>query len=138
MLSSNLHTYLLAQGFGLYFFIMAIILFSRREYYRVKLVQESSYPSVLSCSLLLFVGIFLVLLHNEWVLLPRVMVTVVCWTFLIRAVLLLAAPERMLAINRKICMGKGYYVCILIMGVLGVLLMTRGIYLYAVHAGVLS
>ncbi len=130
MLNSPLHTYLLAEAFGLYFIIMSIILLSRENYYRKLMTKESHYPSFLSCSLSLFVSIILVLIHNFWVWQPRLLVTLVCWAYLLRNVLLIAYPERFLAFIRRICMSKTYYLMLLGMAILGTILLVRGSMLF--------
>jgi hypothetical protein len=130
MIGSTFQSYLFAQAFGLYFVIMAVMLLSRENYYRNKLTQEPSYPSFLSCSLALFISILLVLLHNVWVFQPRVAVTIVCWLFLIRSVLWLSMPERMFELTKKVCLGKRYYVLIILMMLVGIAMMVRGSYLY--------
>lgn len=129
MLGSPLHTYLLAQAFGLYFIILAIIFASRENYYR-KMLQEQPYPSFLSCSLSLFISILLVLVHNIWVFAPRVVVTLVCWGFFIRTILLISYPEYMSALIRKLCTGKGYYIGLALVGLLGIILLARGTMLF--------
>lgn len=137
MLSSSLHSYLLAEAFGLYLVIVSIILLSRENYYRNRIMQAPTYPSFLSCSIALFIGIFLVLIHNIWVLQPRVVVTILCWAFLIRAVLLLSAPEQMFMITRKLCTGKSYYFVVLFMAILGIWLMGKSSYLYMLKVGII-
>jgi len=130
MIGSPFQSYLFAQAFGLYFVIMAVILLSRKNYYRNRLMQKPTYPSLLSCSLSLFIAILFVLLHNIWVMQPKVYVTLVCWLFLIRSILWLSIPERMFAFSKKIYSGKGYYLLIAFMLFMGVMLMAKGSYLY--------
>lgn len=130
MLNSPLYTYLLAEAFGLYFIIMSIILLSRENYYRKLMTKEPHYPSLLSCSLSLFLSILLVLIHNFWALQPRLLVTLVCWAYLIRNVLLIAYPERFFGALRRVCMGKTYYLALLGMAVLGIILLVRGSMLF--------
>ena len=130
MLNSPLHSYLLAEAFGLYFVIISIVLLSRENYYRKLMTQEPRYPSLLSCSLSLFLSIFLVLVHNLWVAQPRVIVTLVCWGYLLRNVLLIAYPELLFGLTRKICTGKLYYLGLFAMAALGILLLIRGSFLF--------
>ncbi len=130
MLNSPLHSYLLAEVFGLYFIIMSIVLLSRENYYRKLMVQEPRYPSLLSCSLSLFISIFLVLIHNLWVMQPRVLVTIVCWCYLLCNVLLIAYPEWVFKCTRQVCMSKMYYVVLFCMAMSGVILLIRGTFLF--------
>lgn len=130
MLNSPLHSYLLAEAFGLYFIIMSIVLLSRENYYRKLMTQTPRYPSLLSCSLSLFISILLVLVHNLWVAEPRVIVTVVCWAFLLRNVMLIAYPEWVFGAIRKVCAGKMYYFILFVMAALGVILLLRGSVLF--------
>lgn len=136
MIHSPLHSYILAEGFGLYFIIFSIILLSRENYYRQRMAESIEYPSLLTCSLSLFISILLVLIHNLWVPDPRVIVTIICWIFLTRNILLIACPERMAMIVRKMCQGRSYYVWLGSLSIFGILLLTRGSYLmmfYQLH-----
>ncbi len=133
----NLHSFLFSQVFGLYFVIMSIILISRAEYYK-ELVGKLKKPGagvMVGASLSLFIGLFLVVTHNIWALQPRVVVTMICWLFVIKSVLWLSAPERMLKMAKKVWSGKRhYYVCIFML-ILGVYMMARGFYIFMAEAG---
>jgi hypothetical protein len=134
-----LQSFVLAQVFGMYLLIMTLVLFTRADYYR-SLVQEIQTPGVaimLHASLSLFIGFFLVIIHNIWVLEPRVLVTVLCWLFLIKAIAWLVAPVHMLTLAKRVCAGKGYYVAIGLMALLAFIMMTRAFYLYVHYAGVM-
>ena len=137
--NSSVESFLLAQTFGLYMTIQAIILLSRASYYRelIAKMKEPGFASLVGCSITLMLGIFLVLIHNVWVMHPRVMVTVVCWIILIKSILWLAAPERMLNIAKRACAGKGYHIAVVLMGCFGLSLISKGFYVYIVNAGVI-
>jgi hypothetical protein len=130
MLNSPLHSYLLAEAFGLYLVIMSVILLSRENYYRKLMTQEPHYPSLLSCSLSLLISIFLLLIHNLWGLHPRLVVTLVCWLYFIRNILLIAYPEWVFKVIRQICVGKMYYLTLFMMATAGVLLLIRGSFIF--------
>jgi hypothetical protein len=139
MVGSALHSFIFAQVFGLYFVIMAIILLSRADYYKamIKKLKAPTAGGMLAASLWLFVSLFLVVMHNIWVVGPRTYITLICWLFFIRSVLWLAAPERMLHLLKKIWSGKGHYVVCVVMMLIGIYLMLRGFYLFVDDAGAL-
>ena len=139
MFDSPLYSFLLAQIFGLYLVIQAVILLSRASYYRALMVsiKETSLAIFAVSSIRLILGIVLVLIHNRWVMGPVVYVTMMCWLVLIKSVLWLAAPERMLALSKKICAGNMYYPIILCAAVAGVLFMVRGFFVFMLWTGAL-
>ncbi len=132
MIGSPLHSFIFAQVFGLYFVVMSIILLSRADYYKAmigKLKLPLPWVSMVA-SLSLFVSLFLVVMHNIWVFGPRVYITLLCWFFLIKSVLWLAVPERMLALLKKLWAGKGHYIACVVMIIVGMYMMVRGFYLF--------
>ena len=126
------HTLLLAQAIGLYLFIMAIIMLSRAEYYRNMLTHinagDSKIFSVATSSLA--VGIFLVLIHNIWIWESEVLVTMIGWLVLIKSVICLSFPESMANLCNKVYAGWGYYAVAGITGIVGMLLISHGFYLF--------
>ncbi|MDX2346480.1 MAG: hypothetical protein QNK11_06400 [Legionella sp.] len=139
MIGSYFQSFLFAQVFGLYFVIMSIILISRADYYKV-MIGKLKTPGpglMMTASLSLFVSLFLVVVHNIWVFGPRVYVTIICWLFLIKSVCWLAAPERMLAMAKKLWAGRGHYVISVIVFIIGIYMMVRGFYVFMLDAGAL-
>jgi hypothetical protein len=123
------HTILIEQVFGLYLLIMAIIFLSRAKYYRELARNINVSGSVfLASSIELMLGLFLVIIHNFWVWEPRLVVTVICWVVLVRAIIWLAFPEAMVERTKKLAAGPWYYVVSVAMAALGVYLMTTGFY----------
>jgi hypothetical protein len=137
MIGSPLHSFIFAQVFGLYFVTIAIILISRADYYKALVKKLKAPPSgiAMTASLSLFVSLFLVVMHNIWILGPRVYITIICWFFLLKSVLWLAAPERMLGLIKKMWAGKGHYVVCVLMIIVGMYMMIRGFYLFMDDAG---
>ena len=132
MLGSHLHSFLFSQVFGLYFVIMSIIFISRADYYKALIAKIKTPGSgvMMTSALCLFIGLFLVVMHNIWEFKPRVVVTIVCWLFVIKSVLWLASPERMLKLAKKMWKGKGHVVMCVVMLFFGIYMMTRGFYLF--------
>ena len=139
MFDSPLYSFLLAQIFGLYLVIQAVILLSRASYYRALMasIKDPGFAIFAVSSIRLILGIVLVLIHNRWVIGPVVYVTMMCWLVLIKSVLWLASPERMLALSKKICAGNMYYPTILCMAVAGALFMVRGFFVFMLWKGAL-
>lgn len=132
MIGSLFHSFMVAQVLGLYMLITAIILLSRANYYK-ELIQQLEYNNVaiwISASISLMLGIFLVIIHNIWVLEPRLLVTIICWIILIKSVLWLAIPEKMLELTKRCYSGSGYYITLVIMVIIGILILTKGFYLF--------
>jgi hypothetical protein len=138
MLGSSLHSFLFAQVFGLYFVIMSIIMISQADYYKAMIGKLNAPPPgmMMTASLSLFVSLFLVVTHNIWIFGPRVYITLICWLFLIKSVLWLAVPEKMLQMLKKLWAGRGHYVVCVVMMIVGMYMMIRGFYLFMNHSGV--
>ncbi|WP_133127413.1 hypothetical protein [Legionella nagasakiensis] len=132
MFGALFHSYLLAQIFGLYMIITAIILLSKVSFYRemIQNLQANNVSIVCSASFGLMLGLFLILVHNIWVWEPRVVITIISWFILIKSVLWLAMPESLLHWSKKVYAGPGYYVAVVILFVVGFFLLTKGFYFY--------
>lgn len=126
------HSYVLAQVFGLYFVIMAIIMLSRVSYYR-ELIATLIQPTVgmmVGTSFGLLLGLLLIIVHNIWVLEPRVIITLIGWLIVIKSILWLAVPEAMVRLSKQVYSGSGYYFTCGVMLLIGIFLMTKGFYLW--------
>lgn len=128
---SLFHSFLLSQVLGLYLIIMAVSIMSRAKHIRdiVNRLDPNSFSVFASASGMLLFGLFAVTIHNYWSWHPFVLVTIVCWLILIRAVLWLAFPEKMIKITKKVVNGAGCYVVTIVALIVGVLLLSRGTYL---------
>ncbi len=135
MFSHLFHTFLLSQIFGLYMVVMAIILLCRMRFYRsiVAGMKAQSSALIICASFGLLLGLFLVLIHNFWVMEPRVVITLLAWFILIKSILWLSLPEQMVAMSQKLFSGMGYYFVVLILAIVGIFLMTKGFYLSIHH-----
>jgi len=122
------HSFLIAQVFGLYLVILAVIMLGQAKYYRalIATMEEKSISMFSSTLVWLLIGLFLILIHNLWVLEPRVLVTLLGWIIVVKSVFWLAAPKSMMRFSKKVCAGSGYYISAIITGIFGVLLMTKG------------
>lgn len=131
----SLHTLFLAQAIGLYLVIVAIVMLARAGYYRDLLthVKVGSSAIVVAATLGLILGILLVLVHNLWIWQSEVLITLVAWCVLIKSVLWLSFPEFMVDLTHKVYAGWGYYVIAIIAGIIGVVLMAHGFYLFQGH-----
>ena len=132
MFGTLFHTVLLAQIFGLYLVITATIFLSRVRFFRDLVSSMSAQSGVVFVSSIfgLMLGLFLVDIHNIWVWNPRVAVTILCWSMLLRSVMWLSMPEKAVAITKKVVAGPGYYVAVLFMAIVGIYLLTIGFYKY--------
>ncbi|MBA2656197.1 MAG: hypothetical protein H0U70_04345 [Tatlockia sp.] len=131
-MNESLHSLFLAQALGLYLLIVAIVMLSRAGYYRNMLanIKIGSPAIVIGAIVGLIVSIPLVLLHNIWVWESEVLITLVAWFLLIKSVLWLSLPEFMIKLTRRMYSGWGYYVAIAFVGIIAILLITHGFYLF--------
>ena len=132
-------SFLAGEVFSLYMLIIAIIFWSQADYYRslIANVKEPGLGVMLFAALSLFIGLFLVLTHNDWVFEPRVSVTILSWLFLMQSVAWLAAPIQMLKLIKRICSGKGYYLMLIVLATFGLILISKGFYLFIHLSGAL-
>jgi len=132
----SLHTFFLAQIMGLYMVVMPIILLQRRELYR-KIISGIDKPNLalmLGSTFGLVLGLVLVDVHNIWVYEPQVVVTIVSWLILIKSVLWLAMPEKMIALCKKTTKSEWFYVQIGVTTLLGIFLLAKGFFLFTPSA----
>ncbi|HBI22447.1 MAG TPA: hypothetical protein DDY37_07705 [Legionella sp.] len=130
----------LAQLLGLYFLIMAIVLYSRVAFYRrlIQRIDPESGTIVLAASIGLLLGIFFVGVHNVWVWGLGVGLTIICWGILLVSLLWLFAPVRMTLLTQALFLGRRYYFVVAFMALLGVALMSRSASVYVMHLQALA
>ncbi|QRN03337.1 hypothetical protein GH742_05355 [Legionella sp. MW5194] len=128
----SLHSLLISQVLGFYLLIVAIVMLTRAGYYRNLMtnLHEGSHAILIGATFSLIIGIILVLVHNLWVWDEEVIITIIAWLILIKSVLWLAFPEKMMAFSRSFYAGPGYYITAGIALVLGIVLLAYGFYLY--------
>ena|SRR3990167_1668119 len=132
MLNDTLHSLFLAQAIGLYLLIVGIIMISRAKYYQDLLshIKVGNSTIVLAGSFGLIVGISVVLVHNIWIWESELVITLVGWALLIKSILWLSFPEKMVKYAIKLYSGMGYYIVSVLAMLGGILLMTHGFYLF--------
>lgn len=130
-----LYTFVLSQMFGLFALIIVIVMLNRREYYRKMIFAlKANNPVIITTAMFsLILGIFLVYTHNIWELKYRVVVTTICWAIFVNSVFWLTVPEKMLAMMKRVFSGNGYYWLISLLGVVGCILLGRGVMLYILN-----
>jgi hypothetical protein len=132
MANPYLYSYILSQIFGVYLVIIAIIFASRADYYKsiINNINPNSFGVILGGASGLLLGIFLVTIHSIRGKFALDLLSVFFWFILIKSIFVLSFPEQVIAFNKKICSGNGYYVAVVIWALLGILLMANGYYLY--------
>lgn len=121
-----LHSDLIAQGLGLYFIIMAIIMLGRANYYQNMIVNMRSNNGTvyLIGALGLALGISLVLVHSVFLWEPALLVTIISWLILIKSIVWLSVPEFMIRTASRFYESRPrYYMAGISLFVLGVILM---------------
>ncbi|BCA96469.1 hypothetical protein TUM19329_28300 [Legionella antarctica] len=133
MVREYFHTFILSQVFGVYLILLAIILASRARHYKkvLKNINPNGFGILVGGSFGLLLGLFLVTIHNFWDgQFATDLLSIFLWFILIKSILILSFPEKVITLSQKLYSGKGYYVMIIIMAVIGVILMANGYYLY--------
>jgi hypothetical protein len=138
MLNQHYYSFLLSQILGSFLFLIGIIIMGRMYYYRKILLQLQAEDPIIPvvAGLTLFLGIVLVVTHNVWELNRTTVVTVLCWLILIKGLLWLALPEKMLAMTKRVSSGAGYYWYIVGLLVTGVIFLGKGMELFILHRSV--
>ncbi|ARG97114.1 hypothetical protein [Legionella micdadei] len=126
----HLHSLILAQIIGLYLLIMAIIMLMRRQAYLayVEKLQPSSGVIIMTASLALIIGLFIIVVHNRWTFAPDVVITILGWLIAIKSILWLAVPEKMVSSTRAVYETNWYYLIVALIAIIGIFLITIGFY----------
>jgi uncharacterized membrane protein len=128
MVPSPLHSYIIEQVLGLYMLIMAIIMIARADYYR-KLVYDMTADKntlFVSAMFTLIFGLILIVVHNNWIMRFDLLVTIIAWLIVIKAILWLALPEYMMGVSKKLYKDNMYYVMAVVAGIIGIILLIHG------------
>lgn len=118
----------LAQIFGIYFLLMAIVMVTQPKRFKelVSHLQSDNNAVFLASLLSCFLGITLVVVHTYWAWNWRLLITCIAWLTLIKSLLWLVMPDFMLSMAQKMYSGKAYYVGIVIMTIIGIFLLYHG------------
>tara|TARA_Y100000588_G_C14114328_1_gene864414 strand:- start:96 stop:533 length:438 start_codon:yes stop_codon:yes gene_type:complete len=132
MVIEHVHSVLFAQVIGTYLIILSIIMLAKTRHYRDAILRVDPYsPSIFFAgAAALLLGCFMIVVHNVWVLQPRVVVTVLGWIVFVKSILWLSFPVFMCALRKKIVLSPMYYILVFVLFVVGVFLFTRGFYLH--------
>ena len=132
MKNPALHTYFLAQIMGLYLVIVPVIILHRREMYRsiLKSMDKPNLTIIMGSTVGLILGLILVDVHNIWVMKPHVVVTIVARAVLLKSILWLSMPERMIAYCKKAAKSSLFYVELGLMCLLCIYLLANGFFLF--------
>lgn len=135
MLNQHYYSFLLSQILGSFLFIVAIIIMGRMFYYRKIILQIQPQDPIIPvvAGLSLFLGIILVVTHNNWAWDRSTGVTILCWIIFIKGLVWLALPEKMLALTKRICSGRGYYWWIVMTLLIGVVFLGKGMQLFILN-----
>lgn len=137
MNTDKIFTYGLAELFGLFIFIFAVALYSRRDYYRkVFLNIHDDNPVIMLAALCeLFIGIILIGLHGMEIFKFKLGITIICWLVFINSLFWLMMPEKMLATTKKIIKGRGLYLLVSLSIIFGLMLFFRSSELVIINYG---
>lgn len=127
-----LHSLLLEQIFGFYLLITAIIMVARASYFRqlINNLQGNNPLIMFMAFFSLLLGIAMVVVHNLWFWNIEIIITLIAWSIVIKAILWLSIPERMLDLLRCVYNGPYYYFTAAFTAVIAILLLAHGFYLW--------
>lgn len=117
----------LAKLLGVYMLIVAVIWLFRRNQFETSIKDIFNSPGVLALagSLSLLAGLSIVIGHNIWDYHWRVVITILGYIAVAKGVLRLAFPEQAQRwVN--VVLSRGYWIGILIVGLLGLFLTYHG------------
>jgi hypothetical protein len=131
MAHSPLHSFIIEQVLGLYLLIMAIIIAARTGYYRnvVKDLVANKALVLVSASFTLVIGLIMIVIHNLWLVRFDLLVTIIAWLIVIKAILWLAFPEFMANLIKKFT-KTGMYIAAGIQALIGILLLTQAYHVF--------
>ena len=100
MIPSIYQSFLFAHFIGLFLVILSIIILFRLKFYEdVFKTAEITPFSMFSYGVLLtLIGMIFVHFHNIWVFKPRLTVTIIAWTILIKGISLVVFPNKAKAV----------------------------------------
>lgn len=132
VVDEHLHTILLAQGMGLFFVMVAIIMLVRANFYQEQLthLKVGSSTITLAATIGLMISIALILIHNIWIWESEVLITIIAWLLLIKSLFWLSFPSCMVNCSQKLYSGWKYYAVAIVVAIVGVILMAHGFYPY--------
>ena len=89
-------TILLSKVFGIYFLIVAVVMFIRHNYMKTLLSSFIEQPMLrfLMGSVILLGGIFLVVSHQDWSTLPAAFISLLGWLTMAKGVLYMSLSNR--------------------------------------------
>lgn len=130
----------LAELFGLFLFIIALVLFTRRDYYQnVFNNTKSNNPIIMLTAIIgLLAGMILIGVHGGFEFKYRAAISVICWLIFINALLWLMIPEKMLNLIKKTFNGKCFYGIVIFIGISGLWLIIRGSELFIFKEGIVG
>ncbi len=140
MTHDRLLSFFLAQVFGLYFFISAVIGLYRADYYR-KMIADfrgMDYNGLYAALLGLFIGLCLALAQNNWENRNQVFLTVISWSILTKALCWLIIPEKTLQAVKRLGTSPAYYVMNIVFLLVGLVLINKSFYLFFLRAELFS
>lgn len=134
---TNIFTYGLAQIFGLFLFVFAVAIFSRRDYYRkiILNIKEDNPIIMLTATIGLLFGIILIGIHGGVLLHFRSYITVICWLIFINSLFWLMIPEKMLEMTKRVFNGRGFYILMFLLVFFGFMLFFRASELFIIRFG---
>jgi uncharacterized membrane protein len=122
------HSIILAQILGLYLFIISILMLARPGHFRdvVDNLKPESGALLVGGALSLLFGLMLIVIHNIWIWDFKVLVTVIAYITVIKSIMILAFPAKVIELTQKCYSGMGYYASCVISLIVGFILIGEG------------
>jgi hypothetical protein len=111
---------------------MTLVMIARASYYRSLMMKMKADNALIpvAASISLVFGLILLVMHNFWSWHLDILVTLVTWVIVIKSILWLSLPERMLAMSKVIYSTSLFYWVAFLVGIVGVLLLTHTYFLF--------
>ena len=121
----------LAKLLGLYFLVFAVLFLIRKRQLEAaaKDMISSKGALAVSAEISLIFGLAIVIDHTIWEASWRGLITLIGYLMILKAILRFAFPNVVKKMAAH-CMGKGYWLCLIIMFVLGIYLTYCGFAYY--------
>lgn len=121
---------MLAKIMGVYFVILGLCMWSDCKQFKQRwmALKPNSDALFIAGFFELLIGILVVLNHNVWIQSWPVIITIVGYLLILEAVMMLANPQGLCEMYKKLCSGNGFVIMKVVMLVIGLVLVMAGFY----------
>lgn len=131
------HAYMFANFMGMFLMILGVVLITRLEFYTniLRSVEWTRFGMFATGLAGLLMGLYFVQQHHEWVMRPRVILTLISWIILLKSLAALLLPDQMIKIYYRWLTPKRIMITGIIYIILGGALVFQGAHLLFLSQG---